>query len=74
MLGLFAKWHQHKIPTIQAIRAAVGHHITSKPQSVFGGMGKQMASSTTIHTGDRLGGWLGGTRLVLVVVVAHLSS
>lgn len=74
MLGLFAKWHQHKIPTIQAIRAAVGHHITSKPQSVFGGMGKQMASAAAINAGDRLGGWLGGTRLVLVVVVAHLSS
>jgi hypothetical protein len=36
-------------------------------------MGKQMASATAIHTGDRLGWRLGGTRLVFLLVIAHVS-
>ena len=34
-------------------------------------MGKQVASAATIDTGDRLCWRLGGTRLVLVLVIAH---
>ena len=34
-------------------------------------MGEQVASATAIHTGDRLGWRLGGTRFVLVLVIAH---
>ena len=34
-------------------------------------MGQQMASSTAINAGDRLCWRLGGTRLVLVLVIAH---
>ena len=30
-----------------------------------------MASAATVNTGDRLRWWLGGTRLVLVLVIAH---
>ena len=36
-------------------------------------MGQQMASSTAINAGDRLCWRLGGTRLVLVLVIAHVS-
>ena len=74
MLGLFAKWHQHKIPTIQTIRAAVGHHIAGQPQAILGRVGEQVAGAATVNARDRLRWWLGGTRLELVVVVAHLSS
>ena len=71
--GLFAERHEHEIPAIQTIGAAVGNHIPSKPQSVFWWMGEQMACATAINAGDRLGWRLGGTRLVLVLVIAHLS-
>ena len=34
-------------------------------------MGQQMASAATVNTGDRLRWWLGWSRLVLVLVIAH---
>ena len=71
--GLFAERHEHEIPTIQTIGASVSNHIPRKPQAIFGRMGEQMTSATAIDTGDRLGWRLGGTRLVLVLVIAHLS-
>jgi hypothetical protein len=69
---LFAEWHEHEIPAIQTIGAAIGHYVTGKPQSVFWWMSEQMTSATAIHTGDRFGRRLGGTRLVLVLVIAHM--
>ena len=35
-------------------------------------MGEQMASASTIDTGDRFGWRLCGTRLILVLVIAHM--
>ena len=72
VLGLFAEWHEHEIPAIQTIGAAVGNHITGKPQPILGRMGEQMASAATVDTGDRFGWRLSGTRLILVLVIAHM--
>ena len=72
VLWLFAERHKHEVPAIQAIGAAIGHYVTGKPQSVFWWMSEQMASTTAIHAGDRLSWRLGGTRLVLVLVVTHM--
>ena len=72
VLGLFAERHEHEIPAIQTIGASIGNYIAGKPQPILGRMGKQMTCTATVDAGDRFGWRLGGTRLVLVLVIAHL--
>ncbi len=73
VLRLFAERHEHEVPTIQAIRTAVGHHVSGEPQAIFWWMGEEVTCAPTVNTRDRLGWRLGWSRFVLILVVAHVS-